>query len=257
MYSNISKIVVVTGATGGLGYSVIRKFVYKEFNLVAIGRNKKKLNDLKSKIKRVSSEVKILTIKCDIRSETDIKKAVGQIEEAFSKIDILINNVGVRIASTIEDMSINDWENVIKTNLTGLFFLTKYALPLLKKSVKSTIINISSVRGLYGDKNLSAYSASKFGVIGFTQSLAEELKNDGIKVYSICPAAMDTDMIRNVRHNIQREELIQPEEMAEIIFNISSKRQEPTGKTIVVAGKQVNCIPKIKDSKDYKIIKWK
>lgn len=243
-----SKICIITGAYGGLGYSLAKKFALKGYNVVGTYRNEKSLKNLK--------DVKIFPIKCDIRNETDIKNAILQIEKTFDKIDILINNAGIRIESSVENMSVKEWKDVIDTNLTGTFLMTKYALPLLKKTKDSLIINISSIRGLYGGKNISAYSASKFGIIGLSKSITEELKNDGIKVYTICPAAMDTDMIKNVKHNIPQDKLIQPDEMTDIIFNIATNPNEPTGTTFVVIGKQTEILKKLEKSKDSKIIQW-
>ena len=239
------QVVLITGANEGLGYSLAKKFVIDGYNVVGTYRNEKKLEN-----------IKVLPIKCDIRSETDIKNAIFQIKKSFRRIDILVNNAGIRIESSVKDMTSKMWADVINTNLTGTFLMTKYAMPLLRKSDSPIIINVSSIRGLYGGKNLSAYSASKFGIIGFSQSLAEELKNDGIKVYSICPAAMDTNMIRNVKHGIPKEKLIQLGEIANIIYKIATNPEEPTGETIIILGKQKEILEEIEKSKQYKIIQW-
>lgn len=254
--NSTSSNILITGASSGLGCSLAKKFIINGGNVVGTYRNRRSLENLKNTLQKSSLKAKLLSIKCDVRNETDIRNAVSQIEKSFGKIDILINNAGIRIESSVEYMPANEWKDVIDTNLTGTFLMTKYALPLLKKSKNAVIINISSVRGLYGGKNLSAYSASKFGIIGFTQSLAEELKDDGIKVYSICSAAMDTDMIKKVKHNIPQEKLIQPDEMADIIFNITKNQNEPTGTTFVVIGKQAKILKNLEKAKDYKIIQW-
>lgn len=254
--NSISFNILITGASSGLGYSLAKKFIIKGGNVVGTYRNRRSLEKLKNTLQKSSLKARLLSIKCDVRNETDIRNAVSQIEKSFGKIDILINNAGVRIESSVEEMTSKMWTEVINTNLTGSFLMTKHAIPLLKKAKNAVIINISSVRGLYGGKNLSAYSASKFGVIGFSQSIAEELKDDGIKVYSICPAAMDTDMIKNVKHNIPQDKLIQPDKMAEIIYDIATNSKEPTGTTFVVIGKQAKILKNLEKAKDHKIIQW-
>jgi len=250
------KVSGITGAYGGLGYSISKKFASAGFSLALIGRDIRKLEYLRSVTNKLSSNMKVVPVKCDVRNGTDIRNAVSLIEKSFGKIDILINNAGIRIEASAENMNLSEWKDVIDTNLTGTFLMTKYALPLLKKAKNAVIINISSVRGLYGGKNLSAYSASKFGVIGFSQSLAEELKYNGIKVYSICPAAMDTEMIKNVKHNIPQEKLIQPDKMADIIYNIATNSKEPTRTTFTMIGRQTEILKKIEERKNYKIIQW-
>jgi NAD(P)-dependent dehydrogenase (short-subunit alcohol dehydrogenase family) len=251
-----SKVAVITGASRGLGYSLARRFAQEGCDLAIISRNIEKLEYAKKKIIESHPEVKVLPLKCDLRDQSEITNAISKIDKTFRRIDTLINNAGVRSASSVLDMSLQMWEDTIDTNLTSVFLMVKYSLPLLEKSSKPIIINLSSVRGLVGHSDLSAYSASKFGIIGFTQSLADELKNEGIEVYCICPGAIDTEMIKNVNCNIPREKLIQPAKLADIIYGIVASPYEPSGKTVIVIGRQKELLVKIVESNQYKIIKW-
>jgi 3-oxoacyl-[acyl-carrier protein] reductase len=251
-----SKVVAITGANGGLGYSLARRFARDGCTLVIIARDAKKLECAKTEIINSYPEVEVLSLKCDIRDEIEVTNTISEIEIKFGRIDLLINNASIRTASPVMDISLQMWRDSVDTNLTGTFLVTKFSLPLLKKSSRPIIINISSIRGIIGRGNISAYSVSKFGVIGFTQSLAEELRDDKIIVYSICPAAIDTDMIRNVKHNIPMEKLIQPDELADIICEIDANQLEPSGQTIIVAGRQKELLNEIAEGNQYKIIQW-
>ncbi|HII93467.1 MAG TPA: SDR family oxidoreductase, partial [Methanosarcina sp.] len=111
--------------------------------------------------------------------------------------DILINNAGVAYKRRLEETTLEEYEKIIDTNLKGVFLCTKYAIPYIKESKNGKIINISSVGGLHGLPEFSVYCASKFGVNGITESIASELEGE-IKVYAVCPGAVDTDMYRSL-----------------------------------------------------------
>ena len=251
-----SKVAVITGASAGLGYSLAIRFAQEGYGLAIIARNVKKLEYLRREIISSHPEVKVLPLKCDIRDRMEVTNTICDIEKSFGRIDTLINNAGIRVAAPVLDTSLQMWEDAIDTNLTGIFLMAKYSLPLLRRSSKAVIINISSVRGLIGHRDLSAYSASKFGVIGFSQSLADELTDEGIEVYCICPAAIETEMIKNINCNISREKLIRPDKLANIIHKIVTTRHEPSGKTIIVIGRQKELLKKIVDRNQYKIVQW-
>jgi NAD(P)-dependent dehydrogenase (short-subunit alcohol dehydrogenase family) len=219
-----------------------------------MGRDVEMLAKLQAELAELSNGCESLMTCCDVRSEQQVGEAIAQVEKVFGGIDVLVNNAGTRLEADIEGMLLADWENILKTNLTGPFLLAKHCLPLLRKTNRGLVFNVSSIRGLYGGKGLTAYSSSKFGLIGLTQSLAEELARVNIKTYSICPAAMDTRMTKGIEPTIPESALIDPRVVATIINELIDNPPEPSGKTIVIVGKQKNFLRKIQEVQDLEII---
>ena len=123
----------------------------------------------------------------------------------------------------LEETSTDDWDEMMAVNARGPFLVCRESIPYLKKQKTSWIINISSVVGVKGYANQSAYSASKHALMGMTKSLAREVKDDGIRVHAICPGAVDTEMITRARPDIDRSELIKPEEIADAVLFLTSQ----------------------------------
>ena len=198
------KTVAITGASQGIGKAIAEVFAQSNASLILLSRNKKKLSALSSQL---SARFFIL----------DISKS-NEVEEVFNKaghIDILINNAGIHFTATVQEMDINRWKELQEINLNGAMYCTKAVLPKMIKKNYGRIINISSVSGKYGDPFGSAYSASKFALIGFTQSLAQEVAKHKITANCICPGWTETQMAEDILHDdtyayltgIQKQEL--------------------------------------------------
>mgnify|MGYP003623349187 FL=1 len=142
---------------------------------------------------------------------------IGQVKKYFGQLDILVNCAGVTLAGSFTEISVEEWDYVFAVNVRAPFFLCKESLPLLKNSKKPIIINIASVVGFKGYIHQSAYASSKHALTGFTKVLAKEVQPFGIRVHLISPGGVATEMVTKVRPDINPEELIQPEEIAEII----------------------------------------
>ena len=176
-----NKTIVITGATGGIGKELTKYFMKKEYKVIAIGRNKLKLKELKSTYKN------LICLEANIKNPKSVRKAFEKIDN----IDFLINNASVFIMKNFTSFSIDEIDNIIDTNLKGTIYCT---LEALKKIKNGRIINISSVSGTHGIEKQTIYSASKFGIMGFADSLAQETNKKGILISTICPGGVNTSL---------------------------------------------------------------
>ena len=166
----------------------------------------------------------VVPVKTDVRNHVDVDKLVQSALNEFGRIDILVNNAGVAIIKSLVETTDHEYDTIMDTNLSGVFFCCKSVLPHMIKQKSGYIINISSGAGKTGFANLSVYCASKFGVIGMTESLAEEVSDYGIKVFSVCPGAVATQMQKEFMSNEEFEkrknQMIQPEEVAQKVLQL-------------------------------------
>jgi 3-oxoacyl-[acyl-carrier protein] reductase len=190
-----TKVAIVTGAASGIGLEIARLFIKEGAKVVFSDINKL------GKAVADSAGKNALFIECDISSVESVKHLVTKTVEAFGTIDILINNAGIVRQKPISETSEEEWSAVINTNLKGPFLLTREVLPIFEKHVKGKIINIASIAGIIGFENLSAYCASKGGIISMTRSLALEFAPKNINVNCICPGAIKTGMTKVIEDN--------------------------------------------------------
>jgi NAD(P)-dependent dehydrogenase (short-subunit alcohol dehydrogenase family) len=160
----------------------------------------------------------------EMGDEVSIKSLVKRVADEFGVIDILVNNAGVTHSGLLEDTATADWDRCMRVNATGPFILCREALKLVRKAERGFIINIGSVVSIKGYPSQSAYTASKHALRGMTMSLAEELNKTNISVHMICPGGVDTDMVGDVRPDINKAELIEPQEIADIVKFIVTRR---------------------------------
>ena len=153
----------------------------------------------------------------DLAKEESIKNLIKVIGDTFGRLNILINNAGVTHSARLEETATADWDRCHQVNARGPFILCREALPLLKKAEPAYIINIASVVGVKGYPLQSAYTASKHALRGMTISLAEELRGSNIRVHLLCPGGVDTELVQEVRPDIKKEDLMQPDEIAELV----------------------------------------
>ena len=198
-----NKKIVITGATGGIGKAIAFLFAKNNAELFLTGRNKKKLDKLKSQILRLY-KVKISIYVFDISNYDEIKNAFKNIFLKTKNIDVLINNAGILKDNFIGMISNRDINNLINTNLIGPINFTQLVSKIIVKK-NSSIINISSIVGKSGNSGQVLYSSSKSGLLGFTLSAAKELASKGIRVNAIAPGLIKTKMIKNIPHKIYSE----------------------------------------------------
>lgn len=238
-----NKVAIITGGTSGIGLATAKLFLKEGAKVVIVGRDAKKAKNLNKNLHFIEG---------DVSKEEDVEKIIKDSYKKFGKIDILFNNAGIEFSGNVCDTKSEDWNKVIDINLKGVFYGCKYAVPFMKKNKNGgTIINTSSVAGLVGFENLSAYCASKGGVTNLTRQVALDFAKDNIRVNCICPGAIDTPMIteylKKVPNKKQAKEGLKnmhplgrmgkPEEVANaVLFLASEESSFITGQAIAVDG---------------------
>ncbi|MFC4797764.1 3-ketoacyl-ACP reductase [Neobacillus sp. GCM10023253] len=211
------KVAFITGAGRGIGKAAALALANEGVNIGLLARTE-------AELKKVVSEVEGLGVKAayaavDIASQEDVEQAVSKLTEALGTADILINNAGIGKFATLLEMDPQEWKQIIDVNLMGTYYVTRAVLPQLIEKNRGDIINISSTNGLNGAATSSAYSASKFGVIGLTESLAQEVRRNNIRVTALTPSTVATELAIKTSLIAENndEKYMQPEDIAEFI----------------------------------------
>ena len=210
------KVAIVTGAGRGIGRAISVALAKEAATIVLTARAVDKLKETAEQVTAAGGKAHI--IPAELTDEQSIKDLVKATGERFNRLDILVNNAGITHSAKLEETATEDWDRCQQINTRAPFILCREALPLLRKSEAAYIINIASVVGVKGYPLQSAYTASKHALRGMTISLSEELKGSNIRVHLLCPGGVDTDLVRNVRPDIKKEDLMQPEEIAELVL---------------------------------------
>lgn len=204
---------IVTGGGRGIGRAICQSLAGEGANIVIVARTEREIRETARLVEKQG--VRALAVKTDIRKEEEVINMVSKAVNAFGRIDILVNNAGVAYGKYLVETSTEEYNEIMDTNVKGMFFCTKYALPHLLKRGEGRIVNISSGAGKRGIPKLSIYCASKFAVIGFTESVAYET-GGGVHVYAVCPASVDTGMYRSLHTD---EPVLKPEDVAKRFWN--------------------------------------
>ncbi len=207
------KVAIVTGSGRGIGKSIALELAKQGCKVVVTSRTKKEIDET---VKEISYDA--LGIISDVSDYNSVKKIVGETIKKFGKIDILVNNAGLAVRKHFSQTEKEEWDKMVDVNLKGAFNFTKEVLPIMLIQKSGWIINISSGAGKTGIPGLSVYSATKFGLIGFTEALAQEVENDGVKVYCVCPGSTDTKMYRDLFPG--SEAVSKPEDIAEVVLKL-------------------------------------
>ena len=222
MESLKDKAVLVTGASRGIGRAIALTFAERGAKLALIARDEEALRSVQQEIYETGGEA--FHLFCDIRDEWSVKRTVEDVHAQLEAIDILVNNAGVGIHGPVESYSLANWRTTIETNLTSVFLMCRAVIPIMRTQGMGRIINVSSGAGRNGIANLAAYCASKHGLIGFTESLALEVRNDGILVSTTIPGSTDTEFSgRAPEHagvRVSTEGRLSPFEVAEAIASL-------------------------------------
>lgn len=243
-----SRVALVTGGAYGIGKGIVSAFSLQGEAVVIADKNAERGKALEKSIAERGGRA--LFVAVDIRFEDQIRVLVDRAVEAFGRIDVLCNNAGIENYKFASEYTLEDWNAITETNLRGTFLCTKYAYPHLKKQ-RGNIINISSVQAFANESNISAYAASKAGLLGLTRSMALDFAGDGVRVNAICPGAVETGMmenflksqpdpqetIKNIGRSIPLGRVGLPEDIASAVcFLASPAASYITGATIVVDG---------------------
>lgn len=210
-----SKIAVITGASGGIGAVFSRALIDKGATVYGLARSTDKLAQRQQELGD-----SFIPVNMDITNHDKIDRWVNK---TFGKQlpDILINNAGLGRFNNVDTLPIDDWEAMINTNLSGVFYMCRQIVPLMKENPNTChIINIASIAGKIGNPQLSGYNASKFGVRGFSEALFKELRYDGIKVSCFYPGSIQTDFFNDANDSESHANMMQPEDVAKVLVNV-------------------------------------
>ena len=234
------KNVLITGATGGIGKSLVGKFNKNGFNVCATGTNTEKLSELDRKYGK-----NIKCIRCDLSNENEIKELITQAKEYFGNINILINNAGIAKDNIFIRMSEGEWDDVIKVNLSANFKLTKLVIKDMVKSKWGRVVNISSDAAKIGNPGQANYVATKSAIEGLTRTIANEVASRGITVNAVSPGFIETDIIESVNKErlatmlkkVPVGRIGSTEEVASLVYFLSSEESSYiTGQVIHING---------------------
>ena len=211
-----NKIILITGGSKGIGYGVAEALL-KEGARVAITSRSQKAADEAAGSLAAAGEGEAMGIQSDVRDSKSQQKAVEAVIKKWGTLDVLIANAGLGHFSNIESLTDEQWNETIDTNLTGVFYSIKASIPELKKS-KGYIITMASLAGTNFFAGASAYNASKFGLVGFTQAVMLDLRSYGIKVTTIMPGSVATEFSSNSKGDEAWK--IQPEDLGQIVVDL-------------------------------------
>jgi NAD(P)-dependent dehydrogenase (short-subunit alcohol dehydrogenase family) len=210
---------IVTGGSSGIGLAIARALGRDGYGVTLSSRRPDKLEAAARELRDEGLDVN--AVPANMADEEDIRRIAESHRERFGRLDVLINNAGVGIGSAVADMPTKKLDLQLDVNLRGVYLMARECIPMLKEAGaehgKALIANTASIAGKHGQGWLSAYSATKFGVVGLSQGLHKELSNDGIQVTALCPGFVATDMTDWVAGQVPKDEMIQPEDIAEAI----------------------------------------
>lgn len=206
---------VISGASRGLGAAFSKTFVKAGFDLCIIARDLSRLQELKSELKSINGKAEILVISADLSHKFEAINAAQSVLNAWDEIDVLINNAGVYKTAPLDESDL--LEEMLKTNFSSAYYLTKPLIPLFQKQKKGHIINICSVLSESVRENAGDYAISKHALYAYSKSLGLELKKDGVKVISVLPGSINTSSWDG--EDVPRDEFIQPEDLARICLS--------------------------------------
>ena len=242
------KVVIVTGASSGIGRAAAALFAKNGANVIAVGRNEKELNALREKVQVKKGLIKVHL--ADIRETTQVERLVNDTVQNFGQIDVLVNSAGIIMNGSIENTTLDDWDKMFDINLRSVFFMIQKCIPHLEKT-KGNIVNVSSVAGTRSFPNILAYGVSKAGIDQLTRSAALELAAKGIRVNAVNPGVVVSNLhkrggmadedyrkfLQNSKNTHPLGRVGEPKEIADLIYFLASdKASWITGATYEIDG---------------------
>ena len=238
------KIAMITGSTRGLGRAIAEKLAEEKAKVIITGTNEEKAKVVAESIAKTYG-IESDGFQIDVTSESSVKEVVNAIKKKYGRIDILVNNAGITRDARLMMMKAEDWEAVLKTNLTGAFNCTKLVSKRMLQQNSGRIVNITSVVGIMGNIGQANYAASKAGLIGLTKTTAKELAERNITVNAIAPGYIRSDMTQALSDDVSKKMLSvipmgfygDPEDVANaVLFLVSNKARYITGQVLNVDG---------------------
>lgn len=245
-----NKVVIVTGAGGGIGRAVAQRFASAGASVVLVGRTYAKVQAATDEI--VAAGGRAVAMAADVSIEEDVARVIQETHRSFGRIDVMVNNAAVCPQVRLTDMSLSEWNRVITNNLTSVFLFCRAVVPHMLEQGGGAIVNVSSVHALATLDGYSAYSASKAGIVGLTRAIALDYAKMNIRANTVLPGAVQTPMLESSVRNLDtpRDEIMkqwdqsqpigrvgQPEEIAAVVmFAASPDNSFMTGATLVADG---------------------
>lgn len=217
-------IALVTGASRGIGKVIALQLAADGYDMALVGRNEAALEATAA----LMTGVRTLVVAADLEKVESAEYVVKKTAEYYGGIDLVVNCAGLAQQGSFTGVCPEEWDRIFAVNARAPFFICQHALPYLKVSEKPIIINIASVVGFKGYINQSVYASSKHAITGFTKVLAKEVQPLGIRVHLISPGGVATEMVKQQRPDLKDDELIQPEEIAEIIHFLVTRKGKGT-----------------------------
>jgi NAD(P)-dependent dehydrogenase (short-subunit alcohol dehydrogenase family) len=208
------KIALVTGGTKGIGRAIAESLITAGARVVITARNKDEITEAVSHLNTIGPGAATGEV-CDVRDYDQVKSVFANLDG----VDILINNAGIGIFAPVESMSVEDFRSVVETNVFGVFYCCREAIPLMKQRGGGYIINISSLAGANPHAEMAAYNASKFSLNGFSEALMQEVRHDGIKVSYIMPGSVNTEFGGDEPSD-QKSWQLQPSDIAQVVMDL-------------------------------------
>jgi NAD(P)-dependent dehydrogenase (short-subunit alcohol dehydrogenase family) len=213
---------LVTGSGRGIGKEIAVLLAAKGLNVIVCSRTQTEIDNVLREIKSLEGG-NAMGKRCDVSIASDVNNLVEEVLKKYGRIDVLINNAGISYVKKLIDTTEKEWDQTLDINLKGPFLLCKASVPHMMKNNLGVIINVSSGAGKVGFEDISAYCASKFGLMGLTESLTWEVANYNIRVMTICPGEVATKMQENVDssyYQSNKDNMIQPKTVAEKIVEM-------------------------------------
>lgn len=209
---------LITGASRGIGKAVALRLAEEGIAVALVARSHPDLLAVQAEIQAKGGKAEVFPI--DLADLTALPQQLQALLDRFGVCDVLVNNAGIAQVGPLATLSLSDWQRVIDLNLTAAFLCAQAVLPGMRQQRCGTIVNIISIAGKRAFPNWGAYCASKFGLLGFSQALAAEERQHGIRVTSLCPGAVDTPLWDTVQVDFDRSQMLSPEWVADLVAHI-------------------------------------
>jgi 3-oxoacyl-[acyl-carrier protein] reductase len=210
---------LVTGSTRGIGLAIARSLAERGAGLLICARKDGEVAEVVEQL-HAQYGVPVAGLSCDVRDHEQVRAAVAEAERQLGGLDILVNNAGIGSFSYVEKMPVEDWRQTIETNLSGVFYFCHKAIPAMKRRGGGYIINIGSLAGKNAFAGGAAYNATKFGLVGFSEALMQEVRYDHIRVSLIMPGSVDTGFGRSGQQGESASWKLQADDVAQVVVNL-------------------------------------